>query len=128
MQIYFDIDFADCVQYLEDDFFNPNKEVRYWGDKRFWNLSTFIPQMPKTLVEQIMEERDYRQSLEQRENQELWQEVIADSKQRERRLIGKMESRNNAVGDLDKAKQYPQVLFIGSSDELVANKGVLNIT
>ena len=105
--IYADSWLGEYVDYLEPDFFDPNKEVRFLGESRYYDLRPFVPQMPKTLVEQIMEERDYRQSLEQRENQDLWQEVIADSKQRERRLIGKMENRNNAVGDLDKAKQYP---------------------
>lgn len=90
----------DCVVFLDDEFFDPQKEVRYWGDEYYFDLNPIAISQPKTLLEQVLEERAYRVS----QVDPIFREL---SEERELLLINKMERRNGAVGDVDKARQYP---------------------
>lgn len=102
----------DLVDLLEEEFFNPNKEIRFLGESRYYDLKKYVEPRFVTLVERIMTERIYQAQVMTRkpnnENEKIWNEVgLEMSREKEERLIRKMTARNSAVGDVDKAKEYP---------------------
>ena len=102
----------ECVDYLEDEFFNLNKEIRFHGERRYYDLRPFIASQQTTLVERIMTERAYREKrmllIPSNESEKIYIEVSLEiSREIEDRLIRKMTARQTAVGDIDKAKAYP---------------------
>ena len=109
---YADSWLAECIDHLEAEFFDPKKEVRFLGEKRYHDLRPMIASNPATLVERIMTERAYRQKrmllIPSNESEKIYIEVSLEiSREIEDRLIRKMTARQTAVGDIDKAKAYP---------------------
>ena len=121
---YADSWMADCVDYLEPDFFDPNKEVRFPGENGYgfigreecpkgaYRASPMIASKPLTLIGRIMAERAYREKrmllIPSNENEKIYyEETLKTSRDLEDRLIRKMTARQTAVGDIDKAKAYP---------------------
>ena len=104
--------YADCIDELADEFFDPNKQIRFLGESRYYKLEPFIQKSPPTLVEQVMDERAYRDKRMKiipadELNRIYLEETLRMSRDREEKLIRKMTARNSAVDDIDKAKQYP---------------------
>ena len=109
---YADSWLAECVEHLEAEFFDPKKEVRFHGERRYHDLRPMIASNPATLVERIMTERAYREKrmllIPSNESEKIYYEVSLEiSREIEGRLIRKMTARETAVGDIDKAKAYP---------------------
>ena len=104
--------YAECIDFLEPEFFNPDKQIRFLGESRYYKLEPLIQKSPPTLVELIMYERAYRDKRikiipADELNKIYLEETLKMSREREDRLIRKMTARNSAVGDIDKAKQFP---------------------
>lgn len=117
-QIYFDIDFVDCIKYLEDEFFdNDSGCLDYrikddWGGYRAVLSCLVVPQRPLTILDKIFIEREYRinrsKIIPKNENEKKYIEATLQiSQEEEKRLLDRFERQNNAVGDVDKAKSYP---------------------
>lgn len=110
--IYKDTWLEDCIDFLEDEFFNPKKEIRFCGDLRYYDLRQRVISNTVTLSEQILVEKKYREKrmflIPSNETEKIYlQETLSISRELERMLLRKMERRNIAVGDLDRARQYP---------------------
>lgn len=111
-QLHQDTWLADCLDHLEEEFFNPDKEIRFLGENRYYDLRPYVAPKQVSLVERVMTERIYQQEVwkrkPQNDNEKIWnEEALKTSREIEERLIRKMTARNSAVGDVDKAKQYP---------------------
>lgn len=122
--VFFDIEFTDCVQYFEEEFFNPHKDVAYLGDPRFWfvgrdekangsyraKYSELIK--PRTLAEMIRDEQEYRKQrmrlIPQNETEKIYyEETLKMSRERERKLVNKLTKRETTADVIEKARQYP---------------------
>jgi hypothetical protein len=111
-QLHQDTWLIECLDHLEEEFFNPDKEIRFLGENRYYDLRPYVAPKQVSLVERVMTERIYQQEVwkrkPQNDNEKIWnEEALKTSREIEERLIRKMTARNSAVGDVDKAKQYP---------------------
>jgi hypothetical protein len=111
-QLHFGSWYAECIDFLEPEFFNPDKQIRFLGESRYYKLEPLVVQSPPTLMEKITDEIVYRQKRMKiipadELNRIYLEETLRMSREREDKLIRKMTARNSAVGDIDKAKQYP---------------------
>ena len=111
-QLHCNIWWDECADFLEEDFFKADKQIRFLGESRYYKLEPFIEKSPPTLIELIMYERAYRDKRikiipADELNKIYLEETLKMSREREDKLIRKMTARNSAVGDIDKAKQYP---------------------
>ena len=122
--LYADSWLAECVDHLADEFFNPDKEIKFLGESGYgfigreecpsgaYQASAPIASKLPTLVERIMSERAYRQKrmllIPSNENEKIYyEETLKISREIEDKLIRKMTARNSSIGDIDKAKAYP---------------------
>src|ERR1035437_1294011 len=104
--------YEECIEELAAEFFDPDKQIRFLGESRYYKLEPLVYKSPPTLMEKINDEIVYRQKrmkiIPADELHRIYlEETLRMSRDRESQLIRKMTARNSAVGDIDKAKQYP---------------------
>src|ERR1035437_4573247 len=104
--------YEECIEELAAEFFDPDKQIRFLGESRYYKLEPLVYKSPPTLMEKINDEIVYRQKrmkiIPADELHRIYlEETLRMSRDRESQLIRKMTARNSAVGDIDKAKQFP---------------------